>query len=615
MGAIAILPENVVNRIAAGEVVERPASVARELMENAIDAKAQNIAIEILEGGCDLIRVRDDGEGMSADNLARALLRHATSKLPESADASDLRSIATLGFRGEALPAIGAVGKLAITSRAKDAPHASQIEARYGHRGKPAPAPGACGTVVELRDLFHRTPARLKFLKSVRAEAAALSDVVRRLAMAHPEIGVSLRSGKAQSLNLAPEKGDRQEMRMARLSKIMGREFQDNSVPVLGEAEHMRLSGFAGLPTYNKMGVAWQFLFVNGRPVRDRVMAGSLRAAYADLTPRGRNPVLALFLDIAPSEVDVNVHPAKAEVRFRDAQSVRGLIIRSLKQALEAAGHRASDRAAYQAVAAMRPTAAAAPAVPNHHARPSFYSRGVSPPSPPSPAQASAAGLVQPSARVFDAEPPPPSTPPSPRDPAQTPTDYPMGVAKAQLHKTYIVSETKEGFILVDQHAAHERIVHEEMKRALAKNGVERQALLVPEIVELSESEAELLAETAEGFAELGFLLERYGKSAVMLREVPLLCVGSDMRALIRDLAEEIAEAGASSVLKDKLDEISGTIACHSSIRAGRSLTAEEMNAILRKMETTPHAGQCNHGRPTYVALKRGDMEKLFERR
>ena len=604
MPPIHILSDHVVNRIAAGEVIERPASVLRELIENAIDAHAKHISIEILQGGSDMVRVVDDGDGMEGEDLEKSVLRHATSKLPPAADAADLHRIDTLGFRGEALPSIGAVGKLAITSRTEGAAHALRIEVLYGKIGKVSPSSGAKGTQIELRDLFHRTPARLKFLKSPRVEAAQSSDIVKRLAMAHPEIAFTFKSGQARIFSLEAETGfigaaeSEEEARASRIKKIMGRDFAENTIPAHGQEEGMTLHALAGVPTYHRVGVGGQFLFVNGRAVRDRLVAQTARAAYADLTPKGRSPILALFLEIDPQEVDVNVHPAKAEIRFRDAQRVRNLIFRTFRQALEEAGHRVSDMPAHKALQAMRPASA-----PSSYQNP-LREGGVLPHLN--------ASLNAPSARVEEGA----SEPYQDRHGgAPNPSDYPMGVAKGQLHKTYIIAETGDGILLIDQHAAHERIVHEEMKKTLEGKNIKSQTLLVPELVELSLEEAEMIARHADPFSELGFVMERYGKSAILIRAVPQIAIGSDMQALVRDLAEELCQEGEARALHERLDQISGTMACHGSIRAGRSLSGEEMNALLRKMETTPHAGQCNHGRPTYIALKRSDIEKLFERR
>ena len=598
------LPTTLVNRIAAGEVVERPASAVKELVENAIDAGAHRIAVSLKEGGRTFISVVDDGIGMSAEELQIAVDRHCTSKLPDD----DLTDIRTLGFRGEALPSIASVSRFTITSR----PHSDRsgsdsawsLEIDGGAKGEPRPAAHPPGTRVEVRDLFFATPARLKFLKEPRTESGHVADAMRRLAMAHPAIAFRLESEERTLIDLAAaqpsllEKGD--AARLERLGAIMGREFADNALAIDANREGFRLTGFAGLPTLNRPTSQHQYLFVNGRPVRDKLLAGAVRGAYQDFLARDRHPMVALFLEAPPEMVDVNVHPAKTEVRFRDAGIVRGLIVGALRTALSAAGHRASTTVSDAALGAFRPHTGYANALPMGGGSwtGSTVPRGL--------AEAAArfmAPLDGLSARV------------------ETPTNeiaqgnYPLGVARAQLHETYIVSQTDHGVVIVDQHAAHERLVHEKLKGQLEADGVKRQALLLPEVVELGEDGARRLAGRQAELAEMGLVLEPFGVGAVVVRETPAVLGEVDIQGLVRDLADELAEMGDHLALKEKVEAVCGTLACHTSVRAGRRLSVEEMNALLRQMEATPHSGQCNHGRPTYVELKLADIERLFGRR
>jgi len=605
VSAIRKLPETLVNQIAAGEVVERPASAVKELVENAIDAGATRIDVVARDGGRTLISVTDDGRGMDAQELVLAVQRHATSKLPDG----DLTDIKSMGFRGEALPSIGAVGRLTITSRTGNSDSAWRIQVAGGKTGEPEPASHPPGTRVELRDLFYATPARLKFLRGERSEASALADVINRLAMARPDIGFSLSDGAKDKLRHAPEAGDLFDARLARLGRIMGREFAENALRLNAEREGARLTGYAGLPTLNRGTAQHQYLFVNGRPVRDRLLVGAVRGAFADFLARGRHPMVALFLEIDPREVDVNVHPAKAEVRFRDAGMIRGLIVGGLRHALAEAGHRASTTVAAAALGAVRQGEAPA-AYQSGHGGPYGYH-----PSVRSHGLAEAVAAFQ---APFDHM--PPSAPPSMAvpdtgDEPRPVRDYPLGAARAQLHDTYIVAQTADGLVVVDQHAAHERLVYERMKAALADSGVTRQGLLLPEVVELDEAAARRLTERAGELAELGLTLEPFGEGAVVVREAPAMLGEVDVPSLVRDLADELAELGQALSLKERLEEVCSTMACHGSVRAGRRLTLDEMNALLRQMEATPHSGQCNHGRPTYVELKLADIEKLFGRR
>jgi DNA mismatch repair protein MutL len=595
MNRIRRLSEGTVNRIAAGEVVERPAAAIKELVENAMDAGATRIVIATSNGGADLLLVEDDGIGMTAAELALAIERHATSKLPVRQGEDDLSHIVTMGFRGEALPSIGAVARLSIASRTVDG-EAAEIQVDGGAVSGPGPAGflsrGQHGTRAQVRELFYATPARLKFLKSARSEDLAIVDTIKRLAMARPDIGFTLTMDGRLSLDL-PVAGDLLDGRLPRLAKIMGREFGDNAVRIDALREGVALSGYAGLPTYNRANAAMQFLFVNGRPVKDKLLVGAVRGAYADFLARDRHPALALFLDIDPAFVDVNVHPAKTEVRFRDAGLVRGLIVGALKHALSEAGHRASTTVAGAALAAFarEPTPFQSPNIFSamHEAAP-FYSsnyQGGVPLSVRMEAMPEAAPLA----------------------------DQPLGVARAQLHETYVVAQTADGIVIVDQHAAHERLVYEKMKTALAAGGIARQPLLIPEVVDLDPAEVVRVTSRAGELAELGLVIEAFGPDAVVVREVPAMLGKMDVKAMVRDLADEIAETGNALALKEKLEEVAGTLACHMSVRAGRRLSGEEMNQLLREMEATPHSGQCNHGRPTYVELKLADIEKLFGRR
>jgi DNA mismatch repair protein MutL len=592
---IRLLSEGTINRIAAGEVVERPAAAVKELVENALDAGATRIDVATASGGADLILVEDDGSGMGADDLRLAIERHATSKLLERNGEDDLSHIETLGFRGEALPSIGAVARLTLASRTKDS-EAHEIFVEGGAVSGPSPASfrgrGQHGTRAEVRELFYATPARLKFLKSARSEDLATLDIVKRQAMARPDVAFTLTMDGRRALDLEAGR-DLLESRLTRLARIMGRDFHDNAVKVEAVREGVRLSGYAGLPTYNRANAQMQFLFVNGRPVRDKLLIGAVRGAYADFLARDRHPALALFLECDPAFVDVNVHPAKTEVRFRDAGLVRGVIVGALKHTLAEAGHRASTTVAGAALSAFQRQAPSF--TPAYH--PSVYAVR----EPDSLFQGASPVI---SARVEEA----------PMETASTDTT-PLGVARAQLHETYVVAQTQDGIVIVDQHAAHERLVYERMKKALADGGIARQPLLIPEVVEMDPAEVTRVTGRANELAELGLVIEAFGPDAVMVREIPAMLGKLDVKGLMRDLADEIAETGNALSLKERLEEVSGTLACHMSVRAGRRLNAEEMNALLREMEATPHSGQCNHGRPTYVELKLADIERLFGRR
>lgn len=592
-----LTPETV-NRIAAGEVIERPASVVKELVENAIDAGATEIEIVTAGGGLSLIRVVDDGSGMTADELVLAVERHATSKLDEE----DLFDIRWLGFRGEALPSIGSVARLEIASRRRDEEAGHAIVVDRGAKRQPRPAAVNPGTRVEVRDLFSATPARLKFLKSERAENMAVAETVRRLAMAHPAIGFSLTTGERTGLVLPRATADAGGL-LKRLGRIMGAEFLADAAHIEAEREGVAISGFAGLPTLNRADPGQTYLFVNGRPVKDRVLSGAVRAAYGDLVPKGRFPLVALFLALDPKDVDVNVHPTKAEVRFRDAGAVRSLIVGAVRSALEAAGQRTTSALAGATASsfAARANTRSSWFEPTADARyPSAAARGFA-----EAMQAPFAATTEPSADAA------PAAAPAPEELL----DRPLGAARAQLHETYIVAQTRTSVVLVDQHAAHERLVYERLKRMLANGGVARQGLLIPAIVEVGEDRAAALIERADELALLGLELEGFGVGAVAVRAVPALLGDTDVDGLVNDLADDLVAEGEGRVLAERLEAVCSRLACHGSVRAGRRLSAEEMNALLREMEATPYSGQCNHGRPTYVELSLADIERLFGRR
>jgi DNA mismatch repair protein MutL len=592
--AIRQLSPETINRLAAGEVIERPASVVKELVENALDAGSSEIEVVTVGGGLSLVRVSDNGHGMEPRDLSLAIERHATSKLSDD----DLLDIRTLGFRGEALPSIGSVAELIIRSRPQGSNEGFEIVVDRGRRSALKPAGLNPGTLVEVRHLFSATPARLKFLKSERAEVLAITDTVKRLAMAHATVGFTLVTGERTSLRLPPGARDERGL-LDRLARVMGREFAADAVPVSAERYGIRLKGFAGLPTLNRPDGAQQYLFVNGRPVRDRLLLGAVRAAFGDLVPRGRHPLLALYIELDPREVDVNVHPTKAEVRFRAAADVRSLIVNGLRQAIEQAGHRASSAGGAATLRALRTALEFGATVPPPARSPVPAGFGEGEQRAFGEIDVSSAATVPPSAL---------------RDEADA-LDRPLGAARTQLHETYIVAQTRSSVIIVDQHAAHERLVYERMKAMLANGGVSRQVLLFPEVVEVGDGEAEALAAVAGDLAQLGLAVEAFGGGAVLVREVPALLGDTDVKGLVRDLAAELVGGGAGTLLKERLEAVCASMACHGSVRAGRRLTAEEMNALLREMEATPLSGQCNHGRPTYVELKLSDIERLFERR
>lgn len=616
---IRLLPPETVNRIAAGEVVERPSSAIKELVENALDAGARRIEIQADAGGLSRILIADDGKGIPKHELALAIERHATSKLePDDAGDVDLLRIHTLGFRGEALPSIGSVARLTITSRAIGAEDAWSISVDAGEQKPTIPAafPGQNGARVEVRDLFYATPARLKFMKSERSEAMAIAEEVKRQAMAHETVAFTLELDGKMTLRLPAEpEGD--EGRLRRLSALLGRDFESNALLIDQSRDGIRLSGYAALPTWSRGNARHQYLFVNGRPVRDRLLQGALRGAYADFLARDRHPAAALFIDIDPLFVDVNVHPAKAEVRFRDPAMVRGLIVGGLRHALASAGHRASTTVASDVMAgftAHTGTGSVMPVAPSAKGFSGWTGWGTALPDLASQGTGVLPGLNERSVRVEVDAGSPSSLGVAPGGPIEL-MDYPLGAARAQLHGTYIVSQTRDGLVVVDQHAAHERLVYERMKDQMSRGSVIRQTLLTPEVVELDPSEADRLISRIDELAEFGLVIEAFGGSAILVRETPALLGDTDVQGLVRDIADDLAEHGSVLALAERLGEVCATMACHGSVRAGRVLSAPEMNALLRQMEVTPHSGQCNHGRPTYVELKLNDLEKLFGRR
>jgi DNA mismatch repair protein MutL len=623
--AIRRLDPILIDRIAAGEVIERPAAAVKELVENALDAGARSIRVQIEAGGRKLIRVTDDGSGMGEADLALSVERHATSKLLDG----DLSAIRTLGFRGEALPSIGSVARLDILTRQAGAESATQLVVEAGRKGEPRPAAGAKGTRIEVSELFAFTPARLKFLKSDRAEAMAVAEVMRRLSLAHPQVRFSLEGEGVGGFDLPPETGE--DALLSRLARIAGRDLPENALAVSLAREGFSLTGFAGLPTYHRGAGDHIFLNVNGRPVRDRLLLSAVRGGYADVLPSGRHPVLALNLDCDPHLVDVNVHPAKTEVRFRDAGLVRALVVSGLREAISQGGARAASgggRGLDQFRSVMRGSfgGPSPPAIRRSAAQAAMRMQAPLDMPLDVPPRQAGFGLAEGQgvheqmldAPMLDAPMADARATLSEPDPAAL--AFPLGAARAQLHQTYIVSQTRDGMVIVDQHAAHERIVYERLKRERAAGGVARQLLLVPEVVELDAASASRLSAAAPALDALGLGLDAFGPAAVLVREVPAALAGGSIRRMVTDIADALAEEGFETgadgeALQRRLDHILATMACHHSIRAGRRMRPEEMNALLRQMEITPNAGQCNHGRPTYVALSLAEIETLFGRR
>ncbi len=603
------LSATTVNRIAAGEVIERPASVVKELVENAIDAGARRVEITTAGGGKTLIRVADDGAGMTRGDLVLAVERHCTSKLMED----DLLDIRTLGFRGEALPSIGSVAELLIETRHASEPHAWGLTVSGGDKGDTRPVGLTAGTRIEVRNLFFATPARLKFLKTDRAEAGAVTEIVKRLALAHPDIRFQLGGSDRSPLDLPAVRPDDTKSRIA---QVMGRDFVENSLVIDAEREGVRLSGLIGLGTFQKANGLSQFVFVNGRPVRDKLLLGAVRAGYADVMARDRHPAVALFVDLDPHEVDVNVHPTKADVRFRDPGLVRGLVVGALRQAHAGAGHRASSTHGAATLEALVAASGRGGQRYSGEARPAAFDWRTAPERPMEPESPGVSGFGETAQAAFEAFADAVSADARAgvAEPALERVGRPLGAPRAQIHETYIVSQTADGLVIVDQHAAHERLVYERLKAEMAA-GVATQLLLIPEIVDLPEEDAGRLLERADELAELGLVIEGFGPGAVAIREVPALLGKTDVGGLVRDIAEDIAEWDQATRLKERLDHVAATMACHGSVRAGRRLRVEEMDALLREMEATPASGQCNHGRPTFVELKLGDIERLFGRR
>jgi DNA mismatch repair protein MutL len=597
------LPEDLINRIAAGEVVERPASVVKELVENSIDAGARRVSVTTANGGMDLIRIADDGHGMDREDLMLSVERHATSKL----SADDLDDIRTLGFRGEALASIGSVARLSVASRPADAANGLVLVVDNGRRSGPMPQAMNRGTVIEVRDLFAQVPARRKFLKSARAETAAITDVMKRLAMANPEIHFVLEGSDRTASNWPAVSGE--GALGARLGQVMGSDFVENAVTLATHRHGIVVAGMAGLPTYTRANSLNQFYFVNGRSVRDKVLVGAVRAAFADYTFRDRFPVVALYLAIDPAEVDVNVHPAKAELRFRDQGAVRGAVIRAIGTALAAAGFKASTSVAEDILGAFsapemaeRTTPAPIAPVPGSHHPQRFNGQADRAPLNLDRHPGQLSGFTEPSARV------------EPFDAGPELIEFPLGTARAQMFDNYIIAQNGSGLLLVDQHAAHERLVYERFKAQMASGPVPSQAQLIPMIVELPEEDCGRLEEAAPELEKFGLYLDRFGPRAIAVRETPALLGNPDIAGLIRDLADGLAEWDSTAALTARMEAIIGRMACHGSVRSGRRLRVDEMNALLRDMEATPHSGQCIHGRPTYVELKKGDIERLFGR-
>lgn len=598
------LSETLINQIAAGEVIERPASAAKELIENAIDAGASRIEIATAGGGKTLLRVTDNGCGMGPEDLALAIRRHCTSKISTS-----LMDIRTLGFRGEALPSIGSVAKLSVRSRRTGDDTGFEIAVTGGKVSEVRPAPANAGTVVEVRDLFFATPARLKFLKTERAEAGAITEVVKRMAIAFPAIRFVLSGPDRSTLEFAACGTDA----LARMGQVLGEDFAGNSIAIDAEREGVRLTGFAGVPTFNRGNSAHQYAFVNGRPVQDKLILQAIRAAYSDTVPMGRYPVAVLSIALDPAFVDVNVHPAKSDVRFRDPGLIRGLIVGGLREALQREGARAATTGAAAMASAFRPGFS-----PFHRtAQPSRPWSADSSPSRPVGPQAGSGfrpAFEEQRQPGFDITAAPSARLDRPLEAEEPASRHPLGAARAQIHENYIVAQTEDGLVIVDQHAAHERLVYEALRQSLASRSRASQILLIPEIIDLPEEDCDRLMTHAEDFAAMGLGIERFGPGAIAVRETPAILGEVNAVGLVRQLADEIAEWDHAASLSAKLDYVAATMACHGSVRSGRRLRPEEMNALLRQMEATPGSGQCNHGRPTYIELKLADIERLFGR-
>ena len=608
---IRLLPNGLINKIAAGEVIERPASAVKELVENSIDAGATKIEIIMRDGGRTFISVTDNGCGMSKQDLVLAVERHATSKLPND----NLDSISTLGFRGEALPSIGAVSRLSIKTRSKNMDTGWSINVTGGDIEAATPSSLKMGTQVEIRDLFYATPARLKFLKTDRTETGRTIEVIRRIAMVNPNISFTLNDGNRTNIRFNEVRGNLPNIKLSRIGEVLGRDFEENSLLIEAEREGFILTGYAGLPTLNRRTSSHQFLFVNGRPVQDKLLYGAVRAAYSDFLAYDRHPLVVLFLDAPKSTLDVNVHPAKSEVRFQEPGLVRGLIIGALKKTLTEAGYQTSSTVSNAALGILSKSISKVASTGVRRSSQSYKSFN----SAPNNHLHSSLATNEIANEYLDLNSAPMarnnSTSNQSFETLNEIASFPLGAAQAQLHKNYIVAQTNEGFVIVDQHAAHERLVYEKMKIHLKEGGIKRQVLLIPEVVDLENAKIQRLLELKDDFTRLGLIIEKFGEGAILVREIPSILGDINIKNLVIDIADELEEFGSSTVLEDKLGHICGTIACHSSVRSGRTLRIEEMNALLREMEATPHSGQCNHGRPTYVELKLSDIEKLFGRR
>ncbi len=610
MSNIRILPPITINRIAAGEVIERPASAVKELVENSIDAGAKKIEIDIEQGGKNYIRITDDGKGMNREDLELCILRHATSKLPDD----NLFNINYFGFRGEAIPSIGSISRLSISSKAKNENEAWNITIQGGEKEELKPANVSTGTVIEVKDIFFATPARLKFLKSDQAEKARIIEMIKKLAMANPDVSFILRDSGKVSLNYKAAQADLLDQRAERLKEILGKDFIENAIPINAQRGNAKLSGYVSLPTYNSATSTDQYVFVNNRPVKDRVLLGAIKGAYADFITRSRYPVVALMIEVEPQEVDVNVHPAKAEVRFRFEAEIRGLIVGSIKNALAEAGFKASSTVSDFALQSFIPENSAPINYPQsrNNSYPSYnFSRSNN------LAEKNDMQYFAPINNSNEIFSPAQSQPLARVEYEQTPEyeNYPLGSARAQIHENYIVAQTTDGLIVVDQHAAHERLTYEKMKQQYNSSSVNTQKLLLPEIVELGEERAINILSQAQQFASFGLVIQKFGDTAIEVKEIPQILCKENIRKLIEDISGDIEEHGQELSLKERIEHVLETMACHGSVRSGRILNVNEMNALLREMEATPYSGQCNHGRPTYIKLKLNDIEKLFGRK
>ena len=602
VGEIRQLTDEAINRIAAGEVVERPASAVKELIENSLDAGATRIDVTYADGGKTLLRVVDNGNGIKSKYLSLAVSRHATSKI----DGTDLLNIHTFGFRGEALPSLGAVGRLKITSRSSDADCAFEITVTGGEIGEVKPAAFASGTVVDLNDLFYATPARLKFLRSDKAESRAIADVVKRLAIAEPKVTFTLKDiskgGEGRLIfKYDSDLSDHWRAMKSRLAQVLGTNFTDNSIMINTVREEIKLFGYAALPTYSRGAAVQQFFFVNGRPIKDKLLIGALRAAYSDLLSSNRYPAAALFIECDPKRVDMNVHPAKAEVRFREPGVVRGLVVSGLKHILAESGHRSSSTIGHQMLGAFNRNIASNPdskfayqSVSNFNNQSKFQNL--------EQVKDNAAVIEQINSSIAEEE--------------KIDDDvFPLGMARAHLFENYILAQRANSLVLVDSHAAHERIIYEKLKELMLKDRIKTQTLLIPEIINLAESDIVRLLEFSDELKSFGLVLEAFGPGAIVVRETPALLGVVNAENLIKDILDELNDSDRSEILKIKIDAILSRISCHGSIRSGRRLKIDEMNALLREMEMTPHSGQCNHGRPTYVELSLSDVERMFGRK